>query len=309
MHIVQSPEWGKFKSECGTPAIKTGNVQYTKHKVPFTSFYYGYAPKVNPLLINWNEIKKSAKDNNCITINFDVPNVLTTEPNSKKAIETLEEHCRKSPKDTFARHNVLLDISQDEKTLLSNLHHKHRYNIKYAKKSGVSVEKAESGKDFDVFFNLLKETSDRQKYYIHPKAYFQKIWQILGKNDICNILTAKYKSEPLVSWMLFTYEDIIYYPYGGSTVKHKNLHPSCLIGWETILLGKKKGCKTFDMWGASENPDDKFDPWHGFTNFKLKYGGKHVEYINSYDLILNEPAYSAFSIANNLRWKLLNLLK
>lgn len=309
MHVVQSPEWGEFKTEYRTQAVRAGNVQYTKHKIPFTSFYYGYAPKVDPTTTDWDEIKKSAKENNCVTINFDIPNILIDSKESKKAINQFKKYCKKSPKDTFAKHNVILDLSKDEEVLLSNLHSKHRYNIRYAQRKGVVVETATSNEDFKVFLNLLKEAADRQKYYIHTEIYYKKVWEILGKKEMCHILIAKYKNEPLVAWMLFAYENVLYYPYGGSTPKHKNLHPSCLIGWETIKLGKELGCQTFDMWGAAKDPKDKSDPWYGFTNFKIKFGGAHVQYIDSYDLIINEPVYHAFNFANDVRWKLLNLLK
>jgi len=101
----------------------------------------------------------------------------------------------------------------------------------------------------------------------------------------------------------------LYYPYGGSTAEERNVQSSCLVGWEAIRLGKKLGCKLFDMWGATEDMSNKSDPYYGFSVFKEKFGSKHVEYIPSYDFVVNEPVYKMFTAANNLRWKVLNLLK
>lgn len=307
-HIVQSPQWGEVKTKLGTPAIRVGEIQYTKHKIPHTSFYYGYAPKVNPAKIDFKALKKSAEENNCIVINFDCPNVTKDNPEASKLDETLKKSCNKSPKQTFSKFNVLLDISKSELELLSSFHHKTRYNIKQAEKAGVTVREGKA-EDIKIFNELQNITAKRQKFYIHPDKYYETAWEILRNAGIAKMLIAEYEGKPLSCWMLFIYEGVLYYPYGASSNEHQNLFPNNLIAWEAIKLGQKMGCKTFDMWGAAKNPEDKADPWHGFTRFKLGYGGRHVEYIDSYDLVLNPAAYNVFNLANNLRWTLLRTIK
>lgn len=311
MHVVQSPEWGKFKSEMGTPAIRAGEIQYTKHKIPFSSYFYAYCPKVDPTKIDFSSIENSLKENGCIAINFDVPDVIVDTPEAESAtkIFTTEKRCKKSPRSTFARSNILLDLTLSEEKLLENMHKKHRYNIGYAQRSGVVVYEAKAPEDFEIFYNLLSQTAQRQKYYIHSKTYYQRIWEILGEQNMCKILIAKHNETPLVAWMLFVYENVLYYPFGGSSEEKKNLQGSNLIAWEAIRLGKSLGCKVFDMWGAADDPEDEKDDWYGFTHFKLKFGGKYVKYIDSYDFVLNDSVYTLFNTANDLRWRLLNLIK
>ncbi len=309
IHVVQSPEWGEFKTKYGTPAVKAGDTQYTKHKIPGTPLYYAYAPKVDPAKLDFGELKSSLTQNSCIAINFDVPNVLKGTQEAQEAETLFEKTCTKAAKVTFAVHNVLLDITSSEEKLLANMHSKQRYNIKYAQKKGVEITTAQNETGFDIFFNLLKETADRQKYYIHPKTYYQLIWETLAPHNMCHIVTASYNSTPLASWMLFVYDNVLYYPYGGSSEEYKNLQASSLVGWEAIKLGKILGCTQFDMWGACDNLEDETDSWWGFTNFKLKFGGKYVEYMDSYDLVINKPMYNLFNLANKVRWQLLTLRK
>ena len=308
-HIVQSPEWGKFKTAMGTPAVQVGEIQYTKHKVPFSSFYYGYSPKVDPTKIDWAKLEASLTENNCVAVNFDVPNVIVGSPEAESAVKLLESKCKKSPRDTFAKSNVIMDISPSEEEILSGMHKKHRYNIKYAERNGVTVYEANDQADFDIFYSLLEETAEREKYYIHSKAYYQTIWEQFSEKGLCHILIAKHEETPLSAWMLFTYDNTLYYPYGASANQGRNLMASNLIAWEAIKLGKKSGCTMFDIWGAAVNPENEDDPYYGFTNFKLKFGGKHVTYIDSYDFVVNETAYTLFNTANDLRWKVLKLLK
>lgn len=309
-HIVQSDEWGKFKNDYGTPAVNAGGVLYTKHAIPLTAEYFAYCPKVDPTKIDFAILKASLDENKCVNINFDVPNVIKGTEEEAASLRIFEKaDCVLAPKDQFAKSNVLLDISPDEDALLANMHHKHRYNIKYSQKNGVHVRRAEEQKDFDIFWKMFEDTSIRQHYYIRPRKYYETIWNDFKKIGICDILIAEKDGIPLASWMLFIYNNVLYYPYGGSSEELKNLHGSTFLGWEAIRFGKEKNCKIFDMWGASENPENVDDPWYGFTNFKLKYGGKYVTYMDSYDFVVNKPVYKMFSVANDLRWKILKLIK
>ena len=310
VHIVQTQKWADFKNSFGTPAVSVGGVVYTKHPIPLTNLYFGYSPKVNPFEINFEEIKKSLEENDCININFDVPNVETGTETASSAMKLFEEiGCIRSPRDQFARSNVVLDLTLPEEHIMQNMHYKHRYNIKYAQKKGVTTRLAKTEEDFGVFYELFKETSIRQKYFVRAKSYYQKIWEMFRTEGMAHIITTYHDNTPLASWMLLSYQDILYYPYGGSSEKFKNLHGSTLVGWEAILLGKRLGCHTFDMWGAADDINDTEDPWWGFTNFKLRFGGKYVKYIDSFDYVLNPSVYKMFSVANSMRWKLLRIIK
>jgi len=306
-HIVQSDEWAQIKTEYGNKTIKVGEVYYTKHKIPKTKNYFAYCPRVNPEVVDFEKLKTSLKKENCIGLTFDVPNVIKGSPQEQKAVKILKKHCKKAVRSEFATANFLLDLTPSEEDLFKNLHSKHRYNARYAKKNGVEVELAETKQDFEDFYDLLKQTAQRQNYFVRPKKYYELIWDILNPKDMCHILTAKFEGEDLASWMLFIYQDILYYPYGGSSTKHRNLFASNALGWESIRFGKQKGCKLFDMWGAADDPTDRSDPYYGFTRFKEKFNGEHVVYIDSYDLPIQPLKHFVFVRINKLRWKLLEL--
>ncbi len=308
-HIVQSPEWAEFKTEYGTRTVQCGEIFYSKHHLPFSHYFVAYCPKVNPFLIDWKKLIESLKKEGCVAIKFDVPNVLKNVDAVIAAEKIFKSRCTKSPTETFARNTIILDLTKSEDELLNNMHPKHRYNMRLAQKHGVVIEKAKNIFDFEIFWDLLYATSLRQKYYVHPKHYYQKIWEIFSPKGLCYILTAKYNGEALSSWMLFSYNEVFYYPYGGSADKFQNLFPSNLLGWEAIKLGKELGCSNFDMWGAAKNPTNESDPWWGFTNFKLKFGGQLVEFMDSYDFVVNKKLYKMFNLANNLRWKILKLIR
>jgi lipid II:glycine glycyltransferase (peptidoglycan interpeptide bridge formation enzyme) len=309
-HIIQSAEWGRFKTEYGTPAYTAGGIQYTRHAIPLTDYFFAYAPRISSFDIKWDALRDSLTQNSVIAINFDVPNILKGSKEEERALKTMHEQgCVKAPRDTFAKYNILLDLTKSEEQLLAQMHHKHRYNLRYAQKHGVTVEYGETLEDFENFYSLLAQTAERQKYYIHPKSYYEKLWKLFKPLDMVHILTAMHENQSIASWMFFTHKDVLYYPYGGSDEKAKNLQASTLLAWEAIKLGKSLDCKMFDMWGAAQDPENTKDPWYGFTNFKIRFGGQHVQYMDSYDLPLRRNYYKAFNTANDLRWTFLRFLK
>lgn len=307
-HVVQSDEWGKVKTELGTKSVLAGGVLYTKHKIPFTNLYFGYAPKVNPANVDFEVLKKSAIENNCVAINFDCPNVLKDGDDASEMENIFKKYCVTSNKQTFAKNNILLDLTSELSEIEKNIHSKARYNIRLAEKKGVKVREG-AGDDIEIFIKLNNETAKRQKFYVHSDDYYRKVWEILSEKGIAKLLIAEYEGKPLTAWMLFIYDGVLYYPYGASSSENQNLFANNLVCFEAIKIGKFLGCNLFDMWGAAKNPEDATDSFYGFTRFKLSYGGKHVEYIDSYDLVINPFLYNLFLISYKLAWKILKLLK
>lgn len=343
-HIVQSFQWGEFKKSTGKKVVKVGEVQFSLHKLPLLPYYIGYCPKVDPSKIDWEEIKQAGKQHNCVAIRFDCPNVIKgvdisvgmlqdhtfsssgcmgcpsssacssgdvppSQPEgSQQAFPLWRSDLVPSPRNTFATHTIFLDISQTEDELLAGMSSKTRYNVRYAEKHSIRVAEESNQKGLENFLKLQRQTATRQGFYIHPDSYYRKVWETLHPENMVHILTAYSRgdSEPVVSWMLFSYKGVLYYPYGGSSLKHRNLFPSQAVMWAAIKLGKRFGCTLFDMWGATS---DKKDEWWGFTRFKLGFGGELVEFEDSMDLVINKPIYKAFVFSYKMFWKLVDLKK
>ena len=124
-----------------------------------------------------------------------------------------------------------------------------------------------------------------------------------------HLLLANYKKKTLVAWILFTFKDTLYYPYGASSSEHREVMASNLLMWEAIKFGKRLGLKNFDMWGSlGPNPNPK-DPWFGFHRFKEGYGPRLVEFVGSYDLVINPTNYQLLKALDKTRWAYLRLRK
>ena len=312
-HPLQSWQWGEFRKKTGMKVVRLGvfkknalikGFQLTIHPLPLTSYTIGYLPKGEaPDKKVLKKLTKIGQENNCLFIKME-PNVLA--PNKQLRQLLLENGC-KIGRPLFTRYTFWLDLTKSENEILSSMKSKTRYNIRLSQRKGVRVIKDNSKEAFEIYLELLWETTQRQGFFAHTQDYHRKMWQTLAHTGIYHLFLAKLKEKVLAAYVFFTFQDTLYYPYGGSTREYREVMPPYALFWEAIKFGKKMKCKTFDMWGTpGANPHPQ-DPWFGFHRFKAGFGPKLVEFIGAYDLVINPKAYPLFTLTNNLRWQILNL--
>ena len=282
--------------------------QITWHKLPKLNIYIGYCPKsVIPSPDTMEAIKNEALKNKAILVKFEPYEKLTEK--TIKRIEALKKtYDFGQGKALFTKYTFQLDISKSEEELLKNMHQKTRYNIRLAEKKGVEIREDNSEEAFEEYWQLMEETTKRQGFYAHTKKYHRKMWQMMTSSGMGHLLKAAYQGETLTTWILFVLNGILYYPYGASSNKFREVMASNLMMWEAIRFGKKQGCKLFDMWGSLGPEPDTKDPWFGFHKFKQGYGGDLTEFVGTYDLVINSPGYYLYNLAEKLRWSVLKIV-
>lgn len=325
LHPLQTWEWGEFRQKTGIEVVRLGKYknnklietsQLTIHQLPFTVSTIGYLPKgpipSKEMLKKLYEVGKQFK---CIFIKLE-PNVekvshqlsMSNLPDGKAGQRLT---IVPSPHPLFTRYTFQLDLTKSEEELLKNMHPKTRYNIKVAQKNGVTVTEEEGPSAFSQYLKLLFETTKRQRFFAHNQKYHKLMWETLKPAGMAHLLTAKINSEgkeiALVSWILFLLNGVLYYPYGASSDKFRNVMASNLMMWEAIRFGKKHKALLFDMWGAlGPNPDIN-NPWYGFHRFKQGYNPRLLEFIGSYDLVIDPLMYKFYNLLYKIREKILKL--
>lgn len=308
-HPLQSWEWGEFREKTGVKILRLGvfdkdnltaGFQLTFHPVPKTKFTIGYLPKCTiPDEQVFEALKKIALDYNCIFIKI--------EPNVTSGKEKLLTSGCVYGRPLFTKYTFQIDLNLNEEQLLAKMNQKTRYNIRLAQKRGVTIVEDDSKEAFDEYLRLTFETTKRQQFYAHNDEYHRSMWQTLFPAEMAYLLKATWQNKILVTWVVFVFNQVLYYPYGASSRENREVMASNLMMWEAIRFGKQMGCHTFDLWGSlGPNPDPK-DPWFGFHRFKEGYGPKLVEFLGTFDLVINQPMYKLYNLADNLRWKWLRL--
>lgn len=311
LHPLQSWEWGEFRKKTGIEVVRLGKydkeklvetAQLTIHWIPFTSWTIGYLPKGGiPSCEMLNKLVEIGRQYRCIFIKLE-PNVRAE--NSQFKIVS-------SPHSLFTKYTFQLDLSKSEEELLAAMHPKTRYNIKVAQKHKVYIKEDNTSGAFEKYLQLTFETTKRQKFFAHDRRYHQLMWETLKPPGIAHLFTANYKSgdknQILVTWIVFLFNDILYYPYGASSSEFRNVMASNLMMWEAILWGKNHGAKVFDMWGGLGPNPDPIDPWYGFHRFKQGFGPKLIEFAGSFDLVINPHLYRLYNLTYKARQILLKI--
>lgn len=231
--------------------------------------------------------------------------VIIIEPNIKKEDKEFESLARKLgykinstavkfEQEIQARHNFRLNLSnKTEDEIFKNLAQKTRYNVRLAIKKGVIVkEKNEEG--IDEFYKLMQETGKRDNFRTRPKEYFQKILREFPYET--KIYIAYYEKEPISAIMPILYGNKMWYLYGASSNKYRNLMSTYLLQWEMIKLAIKNNCKIYDFRGVSmENGKED-----GLYRFKKGFGGDFVELIGEIYIPFKPIKYFFYKIAKKV---------
>jgi len=323
-HPLQSWEWGEFRKKTGLEVERIGffdngrlkkALQVTFHPIPLINKTAGYFPKgFMPDEEQLSALQQLGVSHNALFVKME-PNIAEKvgdahQPSNSahNAIgQFLIDHNAQPGRPLFTKYSFQLDLKPSEEDLFAGLSSKTRYNVNLAHKKGVTIVEKTSLEGMEEHLQILAETTARQGFYAHSPSYFKTMWETLGQSGMQRIFTAQYEGQTLASWIMFVFNGILYYPYGASRSINREVMASNLLMWEMIVFGKNSGCTSFDMWGSLGPEPNPKDPWFGFHRFKKGYGGDLVEFLGTYDLVLNQPLYKIFRMAENLRWKALRL--
>jgi len=321
-HPVQTWAWGDFQINQGHKVYRLGVFDQKKmvsgfslsfHNIPKTRFSIGTilrGPKIDADMIT--NVRKIALDENAIFVKLE-PDVIQKVYDSilnldKEYPQDLDfQGLVVSPKVAFYPHSFLIDLTLSEEELLARMQSKTRYNIRLANRHGVTVSRETHDQGFEIYLQLLLATTHRQGFYLHSEVYHRQLWQQLKNTGTIDILLASYQGEVLAAFMLFKCRDRLFYPYGASLDKKREVMAPNLLMWEAIRYGKSLGLKTFDTWGCLGPDAKEGDQGFGFHRFKQGYGGQLVQFVGTYDLVINPQLYRLYNLIDKYRWILLRL--
>ncbi len=310
IHPVQTWTWGEFQKSQGHKIYRFGifdsknkiKSSYTIsfHQIPKTKYSIGTilrGPKVDTEILK--NIQKIGKKENAIFIKL--------EPDIAKEGNSMQfSNLVVSPKVAFYPHTFKVDLTKSEEKLLADMHSKTRYNIRVAERHGVEIKEMTNDQGFKIYLKLLFETTKRQGFYLHTLKYHRDLWQVLKKTNMPHIMLASYQGKVLSAFMLFQLKDQLFYPYGASLDVHREVMAPTLLMWESIKLGQKLKCKTFDMWGCLGPDAKETDNGFGFHRFKQGFNGQPFEYVGTYDYVINPTLYKLYNLIDKYRWRLLH---
>ncbi|MBN1263291.1 MAG: peptidoglycan bridge formation glycyltransferase FemA/FemB family protein [Candidatus Pacebacteria bacterium] len=322
-HPLQSWEWGEFREKTGVEVVRIGAFegkkikaayQITLHPIPFlqTDWKVIYFPKGpmpdQPML---SALKDLASEKKAVFVRLEPDVGAAAQLAGETRFETIKNfllthNCRPG-RPLFTHYTLRFDLKKSEKQILTGMKEKTRYNLGLAEKYGVRIVKDHSLEAFETYLKLMQTTTQRQGFYAHNQNYHRKLWETLEPAGMAHLFQAQYQKKTLAAWLLLTFKKNLYYPYGASSREHREVMPAYALMWEAIKFGQKKGCTSFDLWGSLGPKPNSKDPWYGFHRFKSGFGPELVEFLGTFDLIINQQLYPLVRLGENMRWRFLRL--
>jgi peptidoglycan pentaglycine glycine transferase (the first glycine) len=285
--FLQSKEWLDFQKSLGRKTWDAVGISIIKHNLPLKKSYL-YSARLRPSDFDgqarWGKfltrVKEIAKQENAIFFKIEPENEVNLKSFGFKKSHNIQ------PKKT-----LILDISESEQELLSQMHYKTRYNIQLAIKKGVKTYcSSPKTQNFNDFWRLMEETTKRDKFRPHPKEYYRKMLEIPG----VELFIASYRDKIIAANIVVFFEKTAIYLHGASDYEHRNLMAPHLLQWEQIKEAKKHGCIEYDFWGIDEQK------WPGVTRFKKGFAGKEINYLGAYDLVFQSAWYWIYEISRKI---------
>jgi lipid II:glycine glycyltransferase (peptidoglycan interpeptide bridge formation enzyme) len=209
------------------------------------------------------------------------------------------------------RNTVLVDLSPSEDEMLRRMKQKTRYNVRLAKKKGVTV-RAGTAADFPLLYRMYAETSVRDGFLIRGEDYYQTVWRTfmgskVGKFEGSQVSTSQLSNlptcEPLIAEVdgqavgavsVFYFAGQAIYLFGMSRDEHREKMPNYLLQWEAMRRAKTLGCQIYNLWGAPNEFDESDELW-GVFRFKEGLGGYVLRTVGAWDFPARPVMYKFYT--------------
>lgn len=127
-----------------------------------------------------------------------------------------------------------------------------RYDVQYAKRHGVSIERMEAGQaDIATFYRLLQETSQRQEFGIHTSRYYDDFMRLFGDQAV--LLLARAGGDVTAGLIAARCGAEGRSMYAGSSSHHRVRGDAALLRFEAMRWTRAYGGDRYDLGGLSRS--------------------------------------------------------
>ncbi|MDW7992506.1 MAG: peptidoglycan bridge formation glycyltransferase FemA/FemB family protein [Anaerolineae bacterium] len=321
-HVLQTAAWGDLKSAFGWRAqrlawteggIPRAGALILYRALPLGLGSLAYVPR-GPL-VNWEQseevmvllaaIERTARASGALVLILEPD--LPDEPRWRGLLASLG--FRLSPLGSIQpRRTLVVDIGRTEEAILASMRQKTRYNIRLAARKGVTVREGTEA-DLPTFYRLMEITAARDRFGIHPRAYYERAYRLFVPSGRAALLMAEVEGEPVAGLMVFALPPRAWYFYGASGDAHREKMPTYLLQWEAIRWARARGCTEYDLWGIPDEEEETLeaeftrrqDGLWGVYRFKRGFGGRMVRSIGAWERPLRSLPYGLYALALRLR--------
>lgn len=194
------------------------------------------------------------------------------------------------------RNTLCIDLRPSEAEILAQMKPKGRYNIRLAKRHGVSVIEDMSEQGLADFQRIYDDMAARQGIAAKPPEYFRTLLSLLSSHQQGSLFFAEYEGIRLATAIAVYFGRRATYFFGGSLDRHREVMAAYLLHFEIMRRAKVMGHEWYDLWGvAPANEPDH--PWQDISAFKRKFGGVELNLVPTLDYVYDPAAYEQYLAA------------
>ena len=159
---------------------------------------------------------------------------------------------------TTVQQTFLLELYEDEETLLGNMKDAMRRNVRIAEDEFLLTNSPENLKEL---FRFHKQTLSKKGKSV-PYSYkeLQRVLKILIAHNSCAVWVARNKSNKTIQAVVWQVWDkkCSYYFMGGQNPDTNSSRAMSLLLWHSIKEAKRMGNTVFDLEGSMDEGVEKF---------------------------------------------------
>jgi lipid II:glycine glycyltransferase (peptidoglycan interpeptide bridge formation enzyme) len=311
-HHIQTSLWGQLKASQGWTPVRVqirrddelvAGVQVLERPLPVVGavayaprgpVFGSTAPEPRRLMIEC--LNELARDRGI--------RHLTVQPadNGQPFIERLRDAgYRPSAAAVAPVATVQVDVTGEPDEILARMRKNHRRYVRHGLRQGM-VGRVGDADDLTAFYQLVLETSRRQRFQPFPFVHFTTLWEIFRPSGQVQLFLTEYDGQPVSGQLAIAFGDRVTAKTSGWTGRHGSLGPNHVMEWTTIQWARANGYRYYDLEGIDvraasrrlndEPLTDELRKSHSF--YKLGFGGEVVMFPEAHVLVPNRALHAIY---------------
>jgi lipid II:glycine glycyltransferase (peptidoglycan interpeptide bridge formation enzyme) len=206
----------------------------------------------------------------------------------------LREQGYRPAREVQPAHTLIVPLAP-EADLLASFKPKWRYNIRLAERRGVEVER---GADAAELARQAAATASREGISLPAASYYRVLLDLLPG---ARTYVARVDGKAVAAILVAVHDGRGYYLFGGSSGEHKEAMPNHALHWRAMRDLTAEGCVDYDLWGVAPPGAGPEHARAGIGKFKEGFGGRRVEYVGTWELVVSAPRHAAGEVLDGAR--------
>ncbi len=315
-HLLQAYEWGDLKRILGGNCYRLGafedgrligTMMLYENDIPiplpglnpFRYLYCSRGPTLEspdspalPALIEYAH--KLARKTHAVLLRVE-PNIADDTPDMERWVAAYHKLGFHSyPHSIHLPRTWVLDIRPDLKDLFAQFKTTWRQNIRVAERKGVTIREVKSEEDLQAYYEVYKETSERDDFFIHTLDYHKAILNTFSSKGEGVLYIAEHEGDVLAARLIICMGTWCWDMFGASSNKKRNLKATYLLQYRCLQWAKEHNCDYFDFRVIPTILEPGQDMW-GVYEFKRGFGGFSRLNMPSQDYVYRPLIYKAWT--------------